>query len=96
MAKGKFSDIGAKATSRSQKDFISGAKVDGDHEKPSRMRRGRTMKDPVTGQRVKLRGKVLEVPLNEVEYRVFRQAAEKAGLPVATYVRTTILGINNG
>lgn len=98
MAKGKFADIGQKSPAKSQDDFISGAKVDGEAEPKasSRTRRGSSMTDPVTGKKIRLRGKVLEIPLSEAEYQIFRQAAEDMGLPVATYVRSTIIGINRG
>lgn len=98
MAKGSFADIGGKIKTLTQEEFVSGAKVDGSNPPPkkTRVRRGRAMTDPTTGRKVTLGGTVLEIPLNAEELEIFKQAAKKAGLPVATYVRSTILGINKG
>lgn len=92
MVKGDFSTIKKRTNNSSVDDFIGEAKVDGSAKsKATKTRRGGFKIDPVTGEKIKLGGKVLGVPLNEHELKTLTLAAEKAGLPVATFVRIAAL-----
>tara|TARA_R110001583_G_scaffold193131_2_gene360826 strand:+ start:4153 stop:4440 length:288 start_codon:yes stop_codon:yes gene_type:complete len=85
MAKNPFGDITAKK--KATKKFIENAKVDGERESNVQNRRGASYKDPKTGERIKLGGKILQIPLNEQELKILTESAQEEGLPLATFMR---------
>ncbi|MEL0630735.1 hypothetical protein [Psychromonas aquatilis] len=85
MAKNPFGDITAKK--KATKKFIEDAKVDGEIESNVQNRRGASYKDPKTGEKIKLGGKILQVPLNEQELKTLTESAQEEGLPLATFLR---------
>lgn len=85
MAKNPFGDITAKK--KATKKFIENAKVDGERESNVQNRRGASYKDPKTGEKIKLGGKILQIPLNEQELKILTESAQEEGLPLATFMR---------
>ncbi|WP_323085403.1 hypothetical protein [Providencia alcalifaciens] len=94
MAKGEFSSIKRDRKKPDFEEFVGSAKVDGNKDetiKPANTRRGKYKIDPDTGERVSLGGKVLGIPLNQNELETITEAAENAGMPVATFVRAAAM-----
>jgi len=85
MAKNPFGDITARK--KATKKFIENAKVDGERESNVQNRRGASYKDPKTGEKIKLGGKILQIPLNEQELKILTESAQEEGLPLATFMR---------
>ena len=91
-----FGDMKKKNNNISKSDFIESAKVDGNTDTSSfekNERRGSSYIDKETGKRVKLSGKILQVPVNGYELNIIEEGAKKMGLPLGSYLRT--LGIEN-
>ncbi len=88
MAKNPFGDITAKSKAT---NFVDSAKIDGSNKIDSQARRGSSYKDTKTGKKIKLGGKILQVPLNEYELNILSEAALQEGLPLATFLRVTAL-----
>jgi hypothetical protein len=95
MKNNPFSDINKKRKTINKENFIDAAKVDGDNNNtPSfdiNERRGSHYIDKETGKKIKLSGKVLQVPVNGYELKILEDGAKKMGLPLGSYLRT--LGI---
>lgn len=94
MKNNPFSDITKKRKTINKENFIDAAKVDGDNNTPSfdiNERRGSHYIDKETGKKIKLSGKVLQVPVNGYELKKLEDGAKKMGLPLGSYLRT--LGI---
>lgn len=95
MAKGDFSSIKREKKKADFEEFVGSAKVDGHKEetKPTSTsnRRGKYKIDPDTGKKVPLGGKILGIPLNQNELETITEAAENAGMPVATFVRAAAM-----
>lgn len=97
MANNPFSDIQRKPKPKIDKNqFIESAKVDGDIDSKTldkNERRGSFYTDKETGKRIKLSGKILQVPVNGYELEILEKGAKKMGLPLGSYLRT--LGIES-
>lgn len=92
MKNNLFSDIKRKTKSNDADSFIEDAKVDGKQSKLDKNeRRGSSYLDKETGKRVKLTGKIVQVPVNGYELKILESGAKKMGLPLGSYLRT--LGI---
>jgi hypothetical protein len=96
MKNNPFSDINKKRKTVNKEDFIDAAKVDGDKTTVNNSldvneRRGSHYIDKETGKKIKLSGKVLQVPVNGYELSILEDGAKKMGLPLGSYLRT--LGI---
>ncbi|WP_140187403.1 hypothetical protein [Providencia stuartii] len=93
MAKGDFSSIKRDKKKANFDEFVESAKVDGHKEevKTVSSRRGKYKVDPDTGKKIQLGGKVLGIPLNQNELETITEAAENAGMPVATFVRAAAM-----
>ena len=92
MKNSPFSDIKKKKKSVDADSFIEEAKVDGSKSKLDKNeRRGASYVDKKTGERFKLSGKILQVPVNGYELEILEEGAKKMGLPLGSYLRT--LGI---
>ncbi|MDD1829966.1 hypothetical protein LRP52_48430 [Photobacterium sp. ZSDE20] len=94
MKANPFSDIKKKSKKVPDKEeFINSAKVDGESNGNlnKNERRGSSYIDKETGLRVKLSGKILQVPVNGYELQFLEEGAKKMGLPLGSYLRT--LGI---
>jgi Protein of unknown function (DUF1778) len=97
MAKGDFSGIKRKvnATEASLNSFINAAKVDGHLvggvPVDKNARRGKFYRDPKTGQRIELDGKVQEIPLNAYEIQLLERAAEHSGLTLTSFIRSAAI-----
>lgn len=96
MAKGDFSGIKRKVntTEASLNSFINAAKVDGHlvgATADKNARRGKFYRDPKTGQRIELDGKVQEIPLNAYEIQLLEQAAEHSGLTLTAFIRSAAI-----
>jgi hypothetical protein len=84
-----FSDIKKKSKPTDLSNFIEDAKVDGSKEHfDKNERRGSSYLDKVTGERIKLTGKILQVPVNGYELKELEKGAKKMGLPLGSYLRT--------
>lgn len=82
-----FSDI--KKKTKALNDFIGDAKVDGSkNEYNKNERRGSSYLDKNTGERIRLTGKILQVPVNGYELKKLEEGAKKVGLPLGSYLRT--------
>lgn len=96
MKNNPFGDIKKKNNNISKSDFIESAKVDGNTDTSSfekNERRGSSYIDKETGKRVKLSGKIIQVPVNGYELNILEEGAKKMGLPLGSYLRT--LGIEH-
>lgn len=96
MKNNPFSDITTKRKKSDKENFIGAAKVDGDkktinHSLDVNERRGSHYIDKESGKKIKLSGKVLQVPVNGYELKILEDGARKMGLPLGSYLRT--LGI---
>lgn len=93
MKSNPFSDIKKKKAEQKKTNFIESAKVDGHtkYDLNKNERRGSSYIDKETGEKVKLSGKILQVPVNGYELNILEQGAKKMGLPLGSYLRT--LGI---
>lgn len=82
-----FSDIAYSKNKANKKDeFINSAKVDG-RVLPNKDRRGSSYIDKKTGERVALKGKIIQIPVNEEELTLLENAARSMGLNLATFIR---------
>lgn len=95
MKSNPFGDIKKKPQSIKKDAFIDAAKVDGsatnktkEQELHKNERRGSSYIDKDTGERVKLSGKILQVPVNGYELKILEDGAKKAGLPIGSYLRS--------
>lgn len=89
MKNSPFSDIKKKRRNIDTDTFIEEAKVDG--SKPildKNERRGSSYIDKETGEKIKLTGKILQVPVNGYELKILEDGAKKMGLPLGSYLRT--------
>lgn len=86
MKNNPFSDIKKKNKSADLSKFIEEAKVDGALDKNER--RGSSYIDKETGKKIKLTGKILQVPVNGYELKELEKGAKKMGLPLGSYLRT--------
>lgn len=96
MENNPFSDITKKRKSSEKKIFIESAKVDGDKRADGYSvdvseRRGSSYIDKETGKKIKLTGKILQVPVNGYELKILEDGAKRMGLPLGSYLRA--LGI---
>lgn len=97
MKNSPFSDIKKKRKEHEKTEFIESAKVDGNNKKEEQQnldineRRGSHYIDKESGKKIKLSGKILQVPVNGYELKILEQGAKKMGLPLGSYLRT--LGI---
>jgi hypothetical protein len=96
MKSNPFSDIAKKRKSTNKEDFIDAAKVDGENKPASSFldaneRRGSSYIDKETGEKIKLSGKILQVPVNGYELKILEDGAKRMGLPLGSYLRS--LGI---
>lgn len=88
MKNSPFSDIKKKGKKSDLDEFIDDAKVDGAvHQLDKNERRGSSYINKETGERIKLSGKVLQVPVNGYELDILEKGAKKAGLPIGSYLR---------
>ncbi|GHY03058.1 hypothetical protein VCSRO210_3767 [Vibrio cholerae] len=84
-----FSDIKKKGKTSDLSKFIDEAKVDGSTEiLDKNERRGSSYIDKETGKKVKLSGKILQVPVNGYELKELEKGAKRMGLPLGSYLRT--------
>ncbi|MDV7106389.1 hypothetical protein R3X26_18575 [Vibrio sp. TH_r3] len=89
MTNNPFSDIKKKSKSTDLSKFIDEAKVDGTSDNLDKNeRRGSSYIDKETGTKVKLTGKILQVPVNGYELKELEKGAKKMGLPLGSYLRT--------
>ncbi|EGQ9414862.1 hypothetical protein ACPF37_003470 [Vibrio cholerae] len=89
MKNSPFSDIKKKGKKPDLDEFIDDAKVDGAvHQLDKNERRGSSYIDKETGKKVKLTGKILQVPVNGYELKELEKGAQKMGLPLGSYLRT--------
>lgn len=89
MKNSPFSDIKKKGKKSDLDEFIDDAKVDGRKEEfDKNERRGSSYLDRETGKRIKLTGKILQVPVNGYELKKLEEGAKKMGLPLGSYLRT--------
>lgn len=89
-----FSDIKSRVQKQTVSDFVESAKVDGQNtssQKDINERRGSSYVDKDTGHRIKLSGKIIQVPVNGYELEILENGAKKMGLPLGSYLRA--LGI---
>lgn len=95
MAKGNFSTIGKRKAKTDDIDaFVTGAKVDGSGTPPpseGSLRRGKYYRDPHTGEKIMLGGKVQEIPLNSMEVEMLDRAASESGLSITTFMRSVAI-----
>jgi hypothetical protein len=99
MKSNPFSDITKKSKTTDKESFIESAKVDGKTNKSldnaeltdKNERRGTSYLDKETGQKIRLSGKIIQVPVNGYELKILEDGAKKSGLPLGSYLRT--LGI---
>lgn len=92
MKNNPFSDIKKKSKSIDTQSFIEEAKVDGSKsELDKNERRGTSYVDKRTGEKIKLSGKILQVPVNGYELKILEDGAKKMGLPLGSYLR--VIGI---
>ncbi|MDE1240531.1 hypothetical protein [Vibrio aestuarianus] len=89
MKNSPFSDIKKKGKKPDLDEFIDDAKVDGTpNQLDKNERRGSSYIDKETGEKVKLTGKILQVPVNGYELNILEEGAKKVGLPLGSYLRT--------
>jgi hypothetical protein len=93
MKNNPFGDIQKKTKTANKSEFIESAKVDGASTLDKNERRGASYIDRDSGEKVKLTGKILQVPVNGYELRILENGAKKNGLPLSSYLRT--LGIKD-
>lgn len=101
MKNNPFSDITKKQKYSKKNDFIESAKVDGDKKLFTNSfdineRRGSSYIDKNTGEKVKLSGKILQVPVNGYELKILEDGAKRMGLPLGSYLRTLGIEAANG
>lgn len=83
-----FSDIKKKGKAPDLSKFIDEAKTDGSTEiLDKNERRGSGYIDKETGKKVKLSGKILQVPVNGYELKKLEKGAKRMGLPLGSYLR---------
>jgi hypothetical protein len=102
MKNNPFSDIAKKSQKANKTDFIESAKVDGTSKQETKVdgtskqetkldkneRRGSSYIDKETKKRIPLSGKIVQVPVNGYELKILEAGAQKAGLPLGSYLRT--------
>lgn len=96
MKNNPFSDIKKKSKKVDANSFIEEAKVDGSQKNLDKNeRRGSSYTDKDTGEKIKLTGKILQVPVNGYELKILTEGAKKMGLPLGSYLRTLGLDAAN-
>lgn len=89
MKSSPFADIKKKRKSIDTDSFIENAKVDGSRQELDKNeRRGSYYTDKDSGKKIKLTGKILQVPVNGYELKLLEDGAKKMGLPLGSYLRT--------
>lgn len=89
MKSNPFGDIKKKTSTPRKNEFIESAKVDGNASNSfdKNERRGSSYINKETGERIKLSGKILQVPVNGYELEILEKGAKEAGLPIGSYLR---------
>ncbi|MGY5652741.1 hypothetical protein [Vibrio cincinnatiensis] len=94
MKNNPFSDIKKKQKKVDANSFIEEAKVDGSQINTDKNeRRGSSYIDKETGEKIKLTGKVLQVPVNGYELQILESLAKDAGLPIGTLLRNLAMDV---